>query len=276
MFFEWWSVIKRYHLMNRNWEELDLSGTGNNLLCHPSKSICIPDKLEFSLNAITISDKWCNLLPGTCYDWSTRTRVKSRRITITVKNFESVGNGSLDIMNTYGTWTISRRTFLLRRFFEEPLRQWDDIAFYCLSVNCAGEFVFVFERRELPTWACWRMTDGKQWELLITECRVTLSVIVVDRSCKKIDFPTSWTLVLSFRGSFYHSKQLDGVKAIENAFASYFSLIIIQISRLNYNQPMSCKDFNLIKRLTLRSPTAFFGSGLLISAYFLRESLLNT
>lgn len=55
MFFEWWSVIKRYHLMNRNWEELDLSGTGNNLLCHPSKSICIPDKLEFSLNAIVKS-----------------------------------------------------------------------------------------------------------------------------------------------------------------------------------------------------------------------------
>ena len=26
--FEWWCVIKRYRLMERNWEELDLSGTG--------------------------------------------------------------------------------------------------------------------------------------------------------------------------------------------------------------------------------------------------------
>lgn len=54
-FFEWWSVIKRYRLMNRKWEELDLLGTGNNLLCHPSESICTPDKLEFSLNAIVKS-----------------------------------------------------------------------------------------------------------------------------------------------------------------------------------------------------------------------------
>ena len=64
-------------------------------------------------------------------------------------------------------------------------------------------------------------------------------------------------------------------ETIDYAFASYFSLITIQISRLNCNQPMGHKDFNLIKRLTLRSPTAFPGSGLLISAYFLRKSLLQ-
>lgn len=32
-----------------------IGSVGNNLLCHPWKSICIPDKLEFSLNAIVKS-----------------------------------------------------------------------------------------------------------------------------------------------------------------------------------------------------------------------------
>ena len=64
-------------------------------------------------------------------------------------------------------------------------RRWYGFSLFTVHENYAGEFVFLFEKRELLTWACWRMTDGKQGELLIMECRVMLSVIADDRSLKK-------------------------------------------------------------------------------------------
>ena len=36
--FVWWNVIKRYRLMENNWEELDLSGTGKLYCCIPRRA----------------------------------------------------------------------------------------------------------------------------------------------------------------------------------------------------------------------------------------------
>ena len=98
--FEWWSVIKRYRLLERNWEELDLSGTGNFIVLLPSESILfyIPDMLEISLNAIVKSPFLTN--DAICFP---------ELVTIEAHGLES------------------------------------------RAVNCAGDFVFLFERLELPT-----------------------------------------------------------------------------------------------------------------------------
>ena len=58
-------------------------------------------------------------------------------------------------------------------------------------------------------------------------------------------------------------------------FSLYFLWIQIQISRINCNHPIRIQDFYLIKRLTPWRSTAAFGSGPLISAYFLCGPLLN-
>jgi len=61
--FEWWSVIKWYRLMEQDWEELDLSGTGKLYCVIPWRAFRSLTSLNLASTQLSnaISNKWCSL-----------------------------------------------------------------------------------------------------------------------------------------------------------------------------------------------------------------------